>query len=270
MKVMTLNTHSWMEENPLNKLSEIATWIANQEIEIIALQEINQLISTPIVEPDDYFCPLADQVAIHEDNFAYLLVEELAKLGVHYYWSWTYAHIGYDIYEEGLAILAKSPLQASAFIASIEKDPHKLARKQILAQLNSSLGTLTVLSGHYSWAGVDGFDYEWQQTVERLKEQTTPLLLMGDFNNPANTREHQMILDSPLQLKDAFLASSNKEGEHTVVKAIDGWSENTQKLRIDYVFLDKMFHVKQYKVIFDGKKQPMVSDHAGLLVEFSK
>lgn len=270
MKVMTLNTHSWMEENPLEKLTQIAEWIAKQEIEIIALQEINQLIDSPAITPNQYFCPLDEQAPIHEDNFAYLLVEELAKLGVHYYWSWTYAHIGYDIYEEGLAILAKNPIQPAAFIASIEQDPKKLTRKQLVARLTSSVGVLTVLSGHYSWAGEEGFSYEWQQTIDYLKAETNPLLFMGDFNNPADTKEHQAILASPLQLNDAFLVAQAKQGEHTVVKAIDGWSENTQKLRIDYVFLDEMFHVKQYKVIFDGIKQPMVSDHAGVLVEFAK
>ena len=45
MKAITLNTHSWMEEEPQEKLAQIVDFLATQEADVIALQEVNQLIS---------------------------------------------------------------------------------------------------------------------------------------------------------------------------------------------------------------------------------
>ena len=45
MKAITLNTHSWMEEEPQEKLAQIVDFLATQEADVIALQEVNQLSS---------------------------------------------------------------------------------------------------------------------------------------------------------------------------------------------------------------------------------
>ena len=60
MKAITLNTHSWMEEEPQKKLAQIVDFLATQEADVIALQEVNQLISAKEIIPDDYFCPQAN------------------------------------------------------------------------------------------------------------------------------------------------------------------------------------------------------------------
>ena len=57
MKAITLNTHSWMEAEPQEKLAQIVDFLATQEADVIALQEVNQLISAKEIIPDDYFCP---------------------------------------------------------------------------------------------------------------------------------------------------------------------------------------------------------------------
>ena len=57
MKAITLNTHSWMEEEPQEKLAQIVDFLATQEADVIALQEVNQLISAKEIIPDDYFLP---------------------------------------------------------------------------------------------------------------------------------------------------------------------------------------------------------------------
>ena len=45
MNLLTINTHSWLEEEPLKKLEEIAKVILSSESEIIALQEVNQKVA---------------------------------------------------------------------------------------------------------------------------------------------------------------------------------------------------------------------------------
>ena len=90
MNLLTINTHSWLEEEPLKKLEEIAKVILSSESEIIALQEVNQKVASKKVPLEQLttFCPIATQTPIHEDNFAYLIVQYLAEKGQHYYWSW--------------------------------------------------------------------------------------------------------------------------------------------------------------------------------------
>lgn len=264
MKAITLNTHSWMEAEPKEKLAQIVDFLATQEADVIALQEVNQLISAKEIIPDDYFCPQEKQHPIREDNFAYLIVQALRKRGLNYYWSYSYAHVGYDIYEEGLAILSKEEQTPKEVVTSNEEYVKHLTRKILIAQTQSAI----VVCGHYSWAGELGFDYEWQKTIAALENAPLPIILMGDFNNPAGSSEHAQILASPLNLQDTFLQAKERYGEFTVVKKIDGWRENNDLLRIDFIFVAKEFHVEQYQVIFDGHRGSVVSDHFGVLAVF--
>ncbi len=122
MKVLTLNTHSWLEENQLEKCKMIAQEIATGDYDIIALQEVNQTIAAQAIVPDGLYCPTDTLVEIKEDNFALRLVEELQLLDCDYYWSWTYSHVGYDIYHEGNTLLSKQPIIAKEYLASQATD----------------------------------------------------------------------------------------------------------------------------------------------------
>ncbi len=44
---------------------------------------------------------------IRSDNYAWLLAKELGKQGEDYQLVWDLSHIGYEVYEEGIAILTK-------------------------------------------------------------------------------------------------------------------------------------------------------------------
>ena len=95
MKLLTLNCHSWQEENQVEKIKYLASVIKEKQYDVIALQEVSQRIDANSVDSK-----------IKEDNFARLLIKELNKLDEYKYnFIWDYSHIGYDIYEEGLAIL---------------------------------------------------------------------------------------------------------------------------------------------------------------------
>ena len=139
MKAITLNTHSWMEEEPQEKLAQIVEFLATQEVDVIALQEVNQLISAKEIIPDAYFCPQENQHPIREDNFAYLIVQALRKRGLNYYWSYSYAHVGYDIYDEGMAILSKESQTPKEVVTSNEDYVQHLTRKILIAQTKSAI-----------------------------------------------------------------------------------------------------------------------------------
>lgn len=268
MKVLTLNTHSWLESKPLEKLQHLADHIMKEDYALIALQEVNQRIdSLPTISTHN-FHPTEDQLPIHEDNFAHLLVLLLKEQDCHYYWSWTYNHIGYSTYHEGVALLSKQPIQPQAFVISEEKDPSDYRRRVLLiGQTKLGDKNITALSCHYSWwSETGGFAYEWKQTETALQDHISPLLIMGDFNNPASAKQtgHALVLNSSLHLQDSFLLADETTGEHTVEKAIDGWGENQEKLRIDYIFTSKTLSVSSYQIVFDGKTTPVISDHFGV------
>lgn len=272
-KIMTLNTHSWMEEESQKKLQQLIEHILLADYEIIALQEVNQLLNSEVITPDSYFQPLADQYAIHQDNFAFILVSELSKNGLHYYWSWTTSHIGYGRYAEGAAILSKSSIKATSFLASVENDFTDYNTRQILLGKTQFLGQeVRVLSGHYSWWTSErnsGFAYQWKQTLATLNQDNSPIILMGDLNNAADVQGegYDYVIETAPHLLDTYTEAEKKIGRYTVEKSIDGWEGNQQQLRIDYIFVTAPFKVARHQVIFDGVSSPIVSDHYGIEAE---
>jgi maltose 6'-phosphate phosphatase len=270
MNVLTLNTHSWLEDNQVEKLKVIAQEIATGDYDLIALQEVNQSMAAEIIVPDGLYCPTDGMIEIKEDNFALRLVEELQILDHDYYWAWTYSHVGYGIYQEGNALLSKNPIIPKEYLASQSTDVWDHTTRKNLSGLTEVAGKLVqVLSCHFSWWNEGKFAYEWQQTEAFLAEPAESLLILGDFNNEADSLGHQLVLASPLNIQDSFLTAPSKIGEATVVKAIDGWQENQAALRIDYVFASRNEQPIEYEVVFDGNRVPIVSDHFGVKVVFA-
>ncbi|MDT2815779.1 endonuclease/exonuclease/phosphatase family protein [Vagococcus carniphilus] len=270
MKYISLNTHSWMEENPLQKLKETAEFIMANDVEMIALQEVNQKIEASIFDESATFCSLYEQVPIKEDNYARLLVAYLEEKGFTYYWGWTCSHIGYDIYEEGSAILSKYPFKAESLLVSPTNDMTDYHTRQILlAHFEEFETPLTIASCHFSWWSdnqEEGFYYEWQQLLERIKEEKGQVMLFGDFNAPSHLKNEGYDLVKET-MTDMFEIADKKQGSYTVDQTIDGWSDNTEKLRIDFGFVLKPVDVLSYQVIFNDITGPIVSDHLGIMIE---
>ena len=110
MRFLTLNTHSWCEIHQIAKIRTLAKFIIEQQVDVIALQEVNQLTSTPVVkEPLNYRGGAG--VPVREDNYALLLVQALNEMGATYEWTLTETHIGWDRYDECVAILSRLPIR---------------------------------------------------------------------------------------------------------------------------------------------------------------
>ena len=269
MKFLTLNTHSWMEKDPEQKFQLLLQDILENSYDLICFQEINQEITSAQVEAGPLYQPLRSAEPIHQDHYVRLLVEKLADHDQNYYWTWAYNHIGYDRYHEGVAILSKTPIEAREILVSDVDDPTDYhTRRVALAETVVEGKELAVASVHLSWWD-KGFQEEWARFEAVLKELNKPLLLAGDFNNPAGQEGYQAILASPLGLQDAFEVAQEKSGSYTVPPEIDGWKGNTEPLRIDYIFTTKDVQVENLDVVFDGSNSPQVSDHYGLQVVLS-
>ncbi|MCB5951099.1 endonuclease/exonuclease/phosphatase family protein [Enterococcus sp. BWT-B8] len=271
MRVMTLNTHSWMESKPLEKLEVLTKVILEKDYDLIALQEVNQLTSSETVETDAYFDTGAlAEYTIHEDNFAFLLAEKLKTAGTFYYWSWMPVHLGYGQYHEGLALFSKVPVKAQGAIVSKEKEfSDYRTRKLLLGRTVLDGQEILAICCHYSWWSEEtakGFQYEWGQTLKLLDKIKCPKLLLGDFNNPAEYQQegYELVTKSFL---DSYAAADTTNSGFTVSKAIDGWSGNQQQLRMDYIFNDENFYAEACEVLFDGRGTPIISDHYGVEAE---
>ncbi|WP_252827626.1 exonuclease/endonuclease/phosphatase family protein [Fusobacterium necrophorum] len=69
MKLLTINVHSWLEENQEEKMEILAKVIAEKRYDVVALQEVNQQIkSKPVLED------------MKEDNFLYQLLKKITKV----------------------------------------------------------------------------------------------------------------------------------------------------------------------------------------------
>lgn len=266
-KCLTLNAHSWLEDIPLKRLFDIAEHILEMSYDIVCLQEINQLRTSPIATNLQDYIPIAHTPPIHKDNYALHLVNYLRSHGCHYYWSWAYNHIGYENFHEGVVILSKTPFKAQDILVSDFDDENNFhTRRVLVAQVELDGLPVTVTNLHLSWEG-RGFETEWRRLEKRLQKFPTPLLVMGDFNAPTKGSGYRLILESPLDLHDCHETATHSQGDHTIVADIDGWEGNEEALKVDHIFASKELEVKTSIVSFDGGNAPVVSDHYGIAVE---
>ncbi|CRH88458.1 Uncharacterized protein conserved in bacteria [Chlamydia trachomatis] len=266
-KCLTLNAHSWLEDIPLKRLFDIAEHILEMDYDIVCLQEINQLRTSPVAKELQNYIPIAETPPIHEDNYALYLVNYLRNHGRNYYWSWAYDHIGYQDFHEGVVILSKTPFEAQDILVSdFDDETNFHTRRVLVAQMELDGVPVTVTSLHLSWEG-RGFEPEWQRLEHYLQGFSTPLLLMGDFNAPTHSDGYRLILESSLGLHDCHETAVHSQGDHTIVADIDGWEGNEDALKVDHIFASKELEVKMSFVSFDGGNAPVVSDHYGIAVE---
>ncbi|MDT2662901.1 endonuclease/exonuclease/phosphatase family protein [Enterococcus hulanensis] len=260
-----------MEADDQKQLETLANQIAKEEYDFIGLQEVNQLMTSPLAKLDKYFQPTSKQQTVHQDNFLFCLVEKLKSLGCYYYWSWSYNHVGYDIYHEGTGLLSRTPMKAENYLISERSDPTDYhTRRAVIGETIIDGQKIIVANGHFSWWQNDktAFAFEWGALEKVLSEKQGSLIIMGDFNNDAkiNGEGYDMVKGSSLKLQDAFVAAKSKFDEYTVEEAIDGWSENAEKLRIDYIFTSQDFNVVSYRIVFNDKNESIISDHYGVEV----
>lgn len=258
-----------MEKDDRQQIEELAKKIAKEKYDLIGLQEVNQLRTSSPAKLDHYFQPTVDQKTVHEDNFLYCLTERLKELDCRYYWSWTYNHIGYDVYHEGIGLLSKNPIEAKSLLLSESADLSDYhTRRAIIGETRFGSQKITAVSGHFSWWQnlEQSFAYEWRTLEKALMEKQDKLIIMGDFNNDEkkSNEGYDLVRKSVLNIHDAFNTAEERTGEHTVETAIDGWGQNTNSLRIDYIFASGEFKIESYNIAFNGKNGRIISDHYGI------
>lgn len=275
MKLLTLNVHAWLEVDQMRKLDQLIDTLYEEDYDVIAFQEVNQLMTDPAIEDKAYNAPLSDplMVPIKKSNYAHIIVEKLEDRGLHYNWTWTACHVGYDIFDEGLAILTKGDLKSKGYLVSSADDYEEITRRNaLIASTTIDNQTYSIVNTHLSWWYRDGSYYfkdEWDQLTSYLP-LVTNLIVVGDFNNDSAERRtgYDYILDQTPFLKDSLTSAEEVIGHHTMAGNIDGWSDSYSGKRIDYVFAHESLKPQSHRVVFDGNTGPVVSDHFGVEVIF--
>jgi maltose 6'-phosphate phosphatase len=262
MKLLTLNCHSWQEENQLEKIACLAETIKEKSYDVIALQEASQSIAEELIDRH-----------IKKDNFAHVLLEKLKKLGVTgYKLVWEFVHLGYPGYEEGVAILTKHPIiQEYSFFVSKNPDTNYWKTRKIAGAKISYQGhPISFYSCHLGWWN-DEEDPVQTQIEELFKNvpQDELFFLMGDFNNSATVKNEGYDLIMSYGVHDTYELAEEKDEGITVKGKIAGWDKNKEGLRIDLILSSQPVNVKYSNVIFNGVNKPVVSDHFGVEVEIN-
>ncbi|MCS5420446.1 MULTISPECIES: endonuclease/exonuclease/phosphatase family protein [Psychrilyobacter] len=257
MKLLTLNCHSWQEENQLEKIKYLAETIYERDYDVVALQEVSQHRESQIIYGN-----------IREDNFALLLVEELKKLGTAYNFIWDFSHYGYDIYEEGVALLSKQPFTdvQSFYISQSEGIENWKSRKIIGGSVEFKGEAYSFYSCHTGWwsDAEEPFRYQGEKILEISKNTDNKVFFMGDFNNDANIigEGYEFLIKNGLT--DTFTAAKIKDDGCTVPGEIAGWEDDISKKRLDLILAGTPVEVYSSNVIFNGKNKNIISDHFGV------
>lgn len=273
MKLLTLNTHSLVEENYSSKLEHFTDAIAKIQPDIIALQEVNQSISSPKADTDLFgYVPCVKDVVIREDNHILQTIRRLSEKNIHYYWTYLPIKKGYDKYCEGIAVMSKSRIiQTMPLTVSKTDDKDKWKTRRIIGVRTEAYPKDWFFSVHFGWWKDDEepFCFQWNKTCESLGNYEY-VWLMGDFNNPAHIRKEGYDLMKNSDWYDTFCLAKEKDSGVTVEKVIDGWREESRSLkgmRIDQIWCNFKPSVKSSRVIFNGKNGAVVSDHYGVIAE---
>jgi len=279
MKLLTLNTHSLQEADPGLKLIWFAEAVAREKPDIIALQEVNQSCDAPLLETDQLAgqYPVPGFVPIRADNFAAQAAQLLRSMGVDCFWAWIGIKRSYGKYDEGVAVLSLGrPIRCA------DQFPLTRATNYENWRTRAALGIQVegledwFYSLHMGWWDdeEEPFLDQWRRLNGCImsKRMCGNVWLMGDFNAPdrIHGQSYEHIVASGWF--DTYVLARSRDDGITATGLIDGWKERKccQKddgMRLDYIWCSRKQEVRSSQTAFNGKKDPVVSDHFGVMIE---
>ena len=262
MKLLTLNTHSLIGENNVANCHILCSKIAEEMPDVIALQEVNQLIEMPVSHNVPGYVGVGE-IPLKESNFALSVQKILVAMGKKYSFSWLGIKKGYDKFDEGICIFSKLPIKEARSMLLSNTSDYNNFKKRMALFIENEMGIFA--SCHLGWEN----DVEEPFCTQLIRLGTgfkyaKPAYLMGDFNVHDRSDGYKKLTAQGWH--DTYLLAEEREGCATISGNIDGWDKNFQDLRIDYIFSNKSTKVKKSKVLFDGKKDPVISDHFAVMV----
>ncbi len=264
LTLLTLNTHSLIEEDYEKKTKIFVSSVAKILPDVFALQEVNQTSDKSIIIPDSMYYPLRDDICIKSDNHAAKISLNLSEIGLNYYWTYLPIKNAYNIYDEGLAVFSKNKISDTKVITLSVNDDYSdwKTRKALGVKVNN----IWFYSVHFGWWKNNEFMFQWNKFTDNIDSDDI-VFAMGDFNNPAHTRNEGYDYVKKSGWCDTYMLSSDKDSGYTASSDIAGWNGNGEKIRIDYIWCSKKINVIDSKVIFNGFNEEIVSDHFGVVAK---
>ena len=260
LKVLTLNLHTWQEEDQLRKFGTVAQAIRELDLDLVCLQEVGENWN--------------EGAGDWATNAARIINAQLPRpFHLHADWS----HLGFDRYREGVAILSRHPfLQTDSGYVSESQDPYDIhARKVVMAQVRvPNMGPVNVFSAHLSWPS-DGFYPQFERLQRWAEERQAPevagTLVCGDFNIAAGSEAFRHVVDTGA-FEEQFLKIAKPAVFQRVFRERRGdplqWPGDDG--RIDFIWLNAGARLRAVRAeeIFTPARYGRVSDHTGYWVEF--
>ena len=279
MKILTLNTHSLQEENYSQKLDWFVEGILKEKPDIIAMQEVNQTADGELMDPEQLEgqYPIPGCMKIRQDNHAAQVACRLRQAGIDCYWAWIPIKLGYDKFDEGIAVLS-----LGRKIRCIDKFPISKANDYKNWRTRAVLGVQVEGCDDWFYTVHTGW---WDDQEEPFLDQWKKLngciasrilcgcvWLMGDFNAPDLVRGESYDTIAASGWTDTYRAAARRDAGITVPGIIDGWREKlagkqVDGMRLDYIWCSRDRQILSSRVMFDQKQEPVVSDHFGVLIE---
>ncbi|MBE6585819.1 MAG: exodeoxyribonuclease III [Ruminococcaceae bacterium] len=274
MKLLTLNTHSLAEDNYKSKLETFITAVTHETPDVMALQEVNQRQDHGVVIPEEQmgYIPCFPGVVLRDGNHALAIARGLWAQGIYYHWTWLPVKRGYGIYDEGVALFSRAPiLDIEHLYISKSHDYNNWKTRRLLG---IRVGELLFYSVHLGWWDDpdEPFTTQWRKVSEHMQSKGQAFL-MGDFNSPAEMRGEGYDLMRKDGWLDTFLLAGKKDSGITVSGRIAGWTHRNlpaEGARVDHILCHFPCRVLSSKVIFNGEREAVVSDHFGVMVELEE
>lgn len=279
MKLLTLNTHSLQEENYEQKLEWFVAGLGKERPDIIALQEVNQTVSAPLAESSlqkgQY--PTTEQIPLRQDNHAAQTAKRLRQMGIDCEWAWLPVKRGYGKYDEGVALLSlgRKITAVEAFPVSKTVDYNNWRTRAVLGiQVEGYADWF--YSIHLGWWDdeEEPFQEQWKKLTKKLdrRRKEGTVWLMGDFNAPDAFSDQSYACILHDGWTDTYQEAEKKDSGFTVSGIIDGWqnrlsSRDIKGLRLDHIWCSQKKEITSSRIMYNGSRGPIISDHFGVLVE---
>ena len=267
--VLTLNMHTYQEKDQKEKFERIVNAVNELNPDIVVLQECAQHKNSEIVGKHY-------EKTIKADNMALIITDKLKKeFNKKYYNYWDWSHYGWDVWEEGSAILSKYKITEtkSKYITKNHDKKFWKSRNVTMIQTDiPQIGKVNIFSAHLGWW--DDKEEPFKNMFEKLNnwileenKNVAASFVCGDFNIVAGSDGYKYLMDTDKYIDVYYKTNPNGFADSTIGGKIDGWEKgDVVGKRIDYMFLVKGGYLKPLLAqrIFTEHSFGRVSDHCGV------